>query len=762
MKAGLIAMLEIWLAAAASAQPSSTGATINGQVVDGTSGVGLSDVRVQVQGLPDAMVTDRDGRFHLSGVTPGPHVVVVSVVGYVLVRREVTVGIGGTIYLLIPLAEGTGTYSERVEVTGELFRQAEPGVPAQQVLGSSDLQNLRGLVLDDPVRALHVLPGVAATDDFYANFSVRGASFAHIGLAIDGVASPFLSHTVQGVEESGSIGMVNSDILERMTLMNGSYPERYGNRTGAEVEMTLRDGSRDRAGARVALSGSSASVVGEGPLGRTRRGSWLISARKSYLDLLIKQVSDQNNFAFGFADLAGKLAWDLTDRQKVEVSVVGGRSELDGSQLHVGFNDPLVATSGAMLASVAWQYAPRPTFTLSQHLSVTGGRYHNQSLARVVLDEGKSLTIAWRADLTAAIGKILALDAGGSVAGSHDTAKSRRVVDPSRPSEVREDATLDSTLSGAYAEARWTLPRGALVAAGVRVDSWTGTHQTTWSPWARGEMSLGGFDVTAGTGVYRQFPDFNQIAGIRGTPDLDAQRAWQTDLGVARRIRSALRAQAVVYVREGRDGIRLHGDDWQIVDGRLTPPRFDTHYLNALDEQATGVELQLQRRSPNGLTGWVSYTFGHTKEHDLTTGERLDGDFDQRHAVNLYGIYRVSDRTSVSLKLRAASNFPVSGYVQQLPDIPSLPVPSDQPARYAVAAAPNTARLPAYARMDLRANRTFTVNPGRLTLYVELMNVTRRTNWRVGAGSVRPTGEIRDLLKPLVPFVPSAGLLWEF
>ncbi len=85
MNAGLIAMLATWLAAAAaSAQTPSSGATINGQVVDGTSGIGLSDVRVQVQGLPDAMVTDHDGRFHLSGVTPGPHVVVVSVVGYVL------------------------------------------------------------------------------------------------------------------------------------------------------------------------------------------------------------------------------------------------------------------------------------------------------------------------------------------------------------------------------------------------------------------------------------------------------------------------------------------------------------------------------------------------------------------------------------------------------------------------------------------------------------------------------------------------------
>jgi hypothetical protein len=42
------------------------------------------------------------------------------------------------------------------------------------------------------------------------------------------------------------------------------------------------------------------------------------------------------------------------------------------------------------------------------------------------------------------------------------------------------------------------------------------------------------------------------------------------------------------------------------------------------------------------------------------------------------------------------------------------------------------------------------------------MNVLGKTNWRTGNGGIRPDGEIVGLLDPLVPFVPSAGLLWEF
>ena len=305
-------LLAVWLLLTTTADArAQTGATLTGQVVDGVSGVGLSDVRVQIQGLPASVLTDSRGQFTLRDIPAGPQIVTVSVVGFVMVRREITFGEGGSIHLVIPLTGGTGTYSERVEVTGDLFRPGEAGVPAQQVLDSADLQNLRGLVLDDPMRAMHILPGVGATDDLYSEFSVRGSDFGRIGLAVDGVPSRFLSHSVQGVEDGGSIGMINSDVLASVSLQNGSYPQRFGNRTGAQIEMTLREGSRDRAQARVALSGSSASIVGEGPIGRSRKASWLLSARKSYLDLLIKQIADNETFAFGFSDLAAKVVVDV-------------------------------------------------------------------------------------------------------------------------------------------------------------------------------------------------------------------------------------------------------------------------------------------------------------------------------------------------------------------------------------------------------------------------------------------------------------------
>ena len=73
----------------------------------------------------------------------------------------------------------------------------------------------------------------------------------------------------------------------------------------------------------------------------------------------------------------------------------------------------------------------------------------------------------------------------------------------------------------------------------------------------------------------------------------------------------------------------------------------------------------LQRRSTSGLSGWVSYSLGFNRYHDRVTGEAFDGDFDQRHTFNGYGLYRFDDRYSLAAKLRAGSNVPAVGYWEQ-------------------------------------------------------------------------------------------------
>src|SRR6185295_16825501 len=131
-----------------------------------------------------------------------------------------TVTAGEVLEVTIPLVEGTGTYTETVTVRGTASPgRKEPEVAAAQTLESLDLQQLRGLLTNDPMRAIQVLPGVATGDDFRSEFSVRGAGVAQMNFTFEGVATQFLTHTVQQVRDSGSVAMVNGDVLDEVSLL---------------------------------------------------------------------------------------------------------------------------------------------------------------------------------------------------------------------------------------------------------------------------------------------------------------------------------------------------------------------------------------------------------------------------------------------------------------------------------------------------------------------------------------------------------------
>ena len=127
-------------------------------------------------------------------------------------------------------------------------------------------------------------------------------------------------------------------------------------------------------------------------------------------------------------------------------------------------------------------------------------------------------------------------------------------------------------------------------------------------------------------------------------------------------------------------------------------------------------------------------------------------DYDQRHTLNVYSGYRWSGRTSLSARFRYGSNFPVPGYFE--------PGSGDI---YAIGTQKNTVRLADYARLDLRADRTFTYRKRRLTLFVEVINVMNRDNMRAqGASYNLSTREAWALSENVFPLLPSAGVLIEF
>ena len=309
------------------------------------------------------------------------------------------------------------------------------------------------------------------------------------------------------------------------------------------------------------------------------------------------------------------------------------------------------------------------------------------------------------------------------------------------------DASASPATTGAWTQASWQRGRSGL-SAGIRVTDRTSTRGAVL-PWIVAERTFGATTVRAGLGRSAQFLDPVVLAESLVAPV--PETALSYDVSVEQPIGRGVRVQGSVFYRRDEDLLRRVGEERLDLNGttRFSESTFPV-FSPSLSGSSKGAEFLIIRRSATGPSGWLGYTWAHTRYRDGLTGEEFDGDFDQRHTLNVFVQQRLSYRMTVSAKLRVGSSFPLVGYFEGTPDALRL------------SALRNQVRLPVYARLDVRANRTFTFERSRLTLFVEVMNLLNRRNLRQTDGSVRADLEAVGFVDRLLPRVPSAGVLFEF
>jgi hypothetical protein len=728
--------------------------TITGTIIEARTGVPLGAVLVKVQSTGQQSFSDAEGKFEIADVPVGTQTVLVSVVGYGLVRRDVTVSATEAVNITIPVAEGASTYVEDVAVSGSAFREAEPGVATQSVLGSRELLALRGLVADDPFRAVQVLPGVATGDDFRAEFAVRGLGPSNIGISIDGVDSPLLFHTVRGVQDGGSLGLINSDILESATLLAGPHPQRLNSHLGSRLDFTTRDGSRERLTVRGMVSASAASTVWEGPLGSGKKASWLVAGRQSYIDWLLRQIDSTTDTAFGFTDGQAKFTFDVTPKQSLRVSVIAGRSVLRENEEPPDANTLNPAVSTTVIGNVQWRFTPSTTFTTTQQIYLLDAQYENKVIDGRTREEGADRDLTWRgsAEWYPKAGHVIEF---GAQAQSLDIRRIDRQI-TNTTTRLVVDASADAWSAAGWAQYRWTPSRRLSIIPGVRVEHWQLFDQSKASPWLLTEFEVReGTRLRFGAGLQHQAATLDNAIFTLPGQELVPQRAATIEAGIEHRFGSVWRFNLSAYRRQDDDLLRLVNDEVRIENDRVVLPS-SVYWLNTMTGETNGAEVVLERRSANGFNGWLSYAWNDTQLEDPARAghqaETFPSDFDQRHTVNAYVAYRWGGRTSLSARMRYGSNFPITGYVGQ------------DANGYVLSAQRNGVRLPAYSRLDLRADRTFTYQKSRLTLFIEVVNATNHDNYRQDGFSLNTiTRRIFGApLDSLFPLLPVAGVLIEF
>ena len=297
---------------------------ISGVVVD-AAGQPAAGVRVCALDTASCATSDTQGVFRIGELRAGAYrLEILPLAGLPFTSDPVNVraGLNGNVDITLPAVE---SFQQTITVTAPAFQAPE------EVKNSGFLVEPREILksaaaLQDVSRYVQALPGVViGTNDFRNDIIVRGGSPLENLFVVDNVEIPNINAFANFASAGGTVSLLDAELLQDVTFLTGGYPAPYINRTSSVLQVTQREGNRERFGGWATLGFAGAGAILEGPI-NAGKGSWVVSARRSFLDLFT------NDVGFGGVPvvytLNGKAVYDLTPRDRLWVVNIAGVDEI--------------------------------------------------------------------------------------------------------------------------------------------------------------------------------------------------------------------------------------------------------------------------------------------------------------------------------------------------------------------------------------------------------------------------------------------------
>ena len=729
---------------------------VNGRVISSRDNEPLSLVQIQIQGTPFRAVTGDDGKFRIPDVPPGAYVLQVSTVGYYVLREDFVVAAGGVKTFDIILAASNSTITNTVDVVADPFQLDADSDVTGFTLEGNERKNLASVLADDPLRAVQGLPGVTSNNDFSSEFSVRGAAFDRVGLYLDGVLLHAPVHTTDGQADNGSLTIFNGDLTQDMTLYQGAWPVRYSDRTAGIVAVDSRDGSREDLEGQASASASNAGLIVEGPL--KKRGSWVASFRKSYLQYILNRIDfgDQAPIAFGFTDGQARVSYDLSPKHTVSLNYLDGTSNVNRTRFHDELGPNTIMTSGFRftLLNAGSRYAPNEHVLIANHFAWERERGNTANRDRDPLSNESFTEWTWHGDGSVMWRKHSTLDFGGQFRRVHEDGSLHQLVYTPTLISALDAFRGNGNEEGAYLQESIDLASNRVhLTAGVREDGYSiGSEKITsphaslaFQPWKETRLELS-------WGQYSQFPELSQAFSTFASGRLLPERATHYQAAIEQRVNERIRVRLEMYDRQDRDILARPALFPRLIDGTVVQAAPSAAWLNSERGYARGFEVFVQRRSANGFTGWISYAYGRAVLTDGVLRQKFPSDYDQHHTVTVFVSRRLRPSVNVSARMAYGSGMPLPGFYQLVS------------GGYAISEARNALRAPAYERTDLRLNKAYVHSKVKTTLYGEIVNLTNHKNRDFDTPGGYDTVSRRTFpnFYSMFPILPSAGVVLEF
>jgi hypothetical protein len=197
----------------------------------------------------------------------------------------------------------------------------------------------------DLFKTLQLFPGVQSGNEGTTNLSVRGGSFDQNLILLDEAPVYNPSHALS------FFSIFNVDALQSIEFYKSSIPVKYGGRLSSVVDVKMKEGNRKKNATNGSIGIIASRLTNEGPLGKSKNWSYLISGRYSYAGQVVnglytlgQQFGNQTanksttDNKINFYDLNLKLNYDLDNRNRFYLSNYSGHDNFYFNHLTSGYD----------------------------------------------------------------------------------------------------------------------------------------------------------------------------------------------------------------------------------------------------------------------------------------------------------------------------------------------------------------------------------------------------------------------------------------
>lgn len=708
--------------------------TISGVVTDTETKETLGGTNIRISGTNKGTSAELDGHFVLPGIKPGVYVLEFSSVGYSELRKTDIVVRPGRITSVSAEMTPSEVQTSEVVVRSGYFNSEKGRDISVTSFNYEEIRRAPGSA-GDISRIIMGLPGLAKVDDQSNSLMVRGGSPIENAFYLDNIEIPNINHYPSQGSSGGPLGLINVDFIQDVSFSTGGFSASYGDRLSSVMEIAFREGNHSTNEYQLDLNFAGFGGVAEGPISGGK-GSWMLSLRRSYLDLLIKAVDAGTSVAPVYGDYQGKAVYELNKNNKLTLLFVSGDDHSDSDQKTAFENDMIYYGNQDIYENTAglnWRVLWERLGYSNTSVSYSSTKYHEdfyESGSASLLTQNHSLEESFRFRNVNHLrfSDINSLEFG--VEAKHQrtdfnifyASYTDATGAPSAP--VRFDKVSSITKSAVFADYLISPTESLTLDIGLRADHFSNDGELTLSPRLSLDYKASPLiSFFASFGIYTQSMPLILLAQNEKLAKLKSARAVHYIAGMKYLITEDIRLSLEVY-RKNYERFPVNPSEPTLFTIDEIFYRYGFFFghddlIGTAKAYSQGLELMLQKKMARDFYGLTSLAWFSTKYRDQA-GQWRNRVFDNRLIFSIEGGYKPSAEWDFSLRWIYAGGRPYTPFDLQASTSLNRSVVDESMT--------NQARYPDYHSLNVRVDRRFNYSGSNLVVYFSIWNVYNRKN----------------------------------